>query len=207
VPDATVLSAAGVASAAVIAAAASILTGYYQRQSASRSEHRHRAFEQHLEHYEKIFVAARSLQDAFNDYRAVNFRVSDRSDPFLRQLLTIVRSAAYQYCVAVEWRHNPGMAYLDLKLEQECLSIRALLHVWLSRQRTFPGNVAFVRVRGADVPISRERIAWLRAGDYQELRIEKRILVSNHPDDRRLSTEIDEKLSTVIKELKAVMAY
>jgi hypothetical protein len=96
----------------VVAALASLAVSFYQRTSTLQNERRGRAFERHLAQYERIFVAARSTLDAFRDYEAVDLRVSDRSDPFLRQLLAIVTDLALQYCAAVDWRHNSGMAYL-----------------------------------------------------------------------------------------------
>jgi hypothetical protein len=43
-------------------------------------------------------------------------------------------------------------------------------------------------------------------GDYQELRIEKRAIVSLDPEDLKLISSIYRALSSVIVELKAVMA-
>jgi len=45
----------------------------------------------------------------------------------------------------VRWRHNPGMAYLDIGLEGKCLRMRDLLLTWLSRSRLSHGDVATVR--------------------------------------------------------------
>jgi len=46
----------------------------------------------------------------------------------------------------------------------------------------------------------------LRLGDYQELRIERRMIVTPDPKDLKLVRLIDKALSSVIGELKAVTA-
>lgn len=202
----TFLAAFGVTVAALVTAVASILLSLHQGKRSLESERRAHAFERHLLQYETIFVAARSTQDSLNDFRAVEGRVSDRSDPFLRQLLTILADSSYQYCVAVDWRHNPGMAYLDIKLEKQCLRTRNLLIQWLSRQRITTGNIAFLRSGGVVSPVPLRHIRTLKVGDYQELRIEKRTIVTLDHEDLKLISNIDRALSSVIVELKAVMA-
>lgn len=201
----TLLAAFGATAGALVTAVATILLSLHQGRRSLESERRAHAFERHLSQYEKIFVAARSTQDSLNDYRTIERRVSDRSDPFLRQLLAILADSSYQYCVAVDWRHNPGMAYLDIKLEKQCLRTRNLLIQWLSRQRIVSGDIAFIKTEGAVSPISLRRIHALRVGDYQELRIERRTIVTLDPEDLKLISRIDRELSSVIVELKAVM--
>jgi hypothetical protein len=192
---------------AIIAALASVAAVYFQRTSVLRNEHRLRAFERHLSYYEHIFRSARSVQDALRDYALIERRVADRSDTFLLQLLTILRVLALDFCVAVDWRHNPGMAYLDIKVEERCLKIRGLLMRWVSRQRVRTGDMAFVRADGALSSISKDAVRTLRIGEYQELRIERRVMVVAHSGDEKLIEQIDKALSSLIVELKAIMAY
>jgi hypothetical protein len=203
---ATLLAAFGVTAAALVTAAATIVLSLHQGRRSLERERRVHAFERHLSQYEKIFVAARSTQDALSDFRAIERRVSDRSDPFLRQLLAILANSSYQYCVAVDWRHNPGMAYLGIKLEKQCLRTRNLLIQWLSRQRITSGDIAFLRNEGVVSSVPIRHIRTLRVGDYQELRVEKRTIVTLDPEDLKLISRIDLALSSVIVELKAVMA-
>ena len=190
-----------------ITALSAIAISYYQRVSALRDAHRLRAFERHLTNYEHVFVTGRSTLDALNDYVAVEKRVSNRSDPFLSQLLDILRVSAYQYCVAVDWRHNPGMVYLDIKLEEACLHLRDLLLQWLSGSRILYGDVASIRRNGEVVTISIQEAHLLDVGDYQELIVERQIIVSNMPGDAKLIANIHQAATAVIKELKDVMAY
>lgn len=192
---------------ALASAFASILAIRYQHQVTEGNEHKRRAFERHLSHYERIFVSARSVQDAMRDYRTVSGRVTDRSDPFLHQLLAIVSKSAYRYCFEVDWRHNPGMAYLDLKLEGKCMRVRDLLMRWLSRPRIATGDIASIRVAGSFTRRSLTEVRSLKLGDYEELRIERQLLVTPSAGDARLLAEIDTALTAVIAELKAVMAY
>lgn len=199
-------AALGVMAAAIVTAVATVLVPLQQGRRSLERERRAHAFDRHLSHYEKIFVAARSAQDAFNDYKAIEQRVSDRSDPFLRQLLAIVAEASYQYCVAVDWRHNPGMAYLAIKLERQCLNARNLLVQWLSQPRITSGDVALIKKNGTLSPVPLGSVRALNLGDYQELRIERRMIVTPDPKDLKLVHLIDKALSSVIGELKAVMA-
>jgi len=191
----------------LISAFASILAIQYQHQVTERNEHKRQALERHLSHYERIFVSARSVQDAVRDYRTVSDRVTDRSDPFLRQLLAIVSKSAYDYFFEVDWRHNPGMAYLDLKLEGKCMRARDLLIQWLSRPRIATGDIASVRVAGRFTRRSLSSVQSLKVGDYEELRIERQLLVTPAAGDTRLLAELDTAFTAVIVELKAVMAY
>jgi hypothetical protein len=191
----------------LITALSAAAISYYQRASAARDAHRLRAFERHLAAYERIFVTCRSTLDALNDYVAVDKQVSDRSDPFLYQLLEILRDCAYQYCIAVDWRHNTGMAYLEMKLEERCLRLRDLLLQWLSGPRLFYGDIATIRREGRKVSISTQAVRNLHVGDYQELIIERRTIVSSGPGDAKLIADIREAATSVIKELKDVMAY
>lgn|GEM_PF-3877813 len=193
--------------AALASALASIVAVRHQNRVTEGNERKRRAFERHLPHYERIFVSARSLQDSFRDYRIVSRRVTDRSDLFLRQLLMIVSKSAYDYCYEVHWRHNPGMAYLDLNLESKCLHVRDLLMQWLSHPRITTGDVSSIRVAGVYVRRSLTDVRSLKPGDYQELHIERRVVVQPFTGDPRLLADIDSALTAVIVDLKAVMAF
>lgn len=192
---------------ALITALAAGFIAYYQRRSALREEHRIRAFERHLAAYERMFAACRSAQDALNDYVAVERRAADRSDPFLRQVLDILRTCAYQYCTAVDWRHNPGMAYVDIALEEKCLRMRDLLLLWLSTPRLSHADIATVRRNGVVSSLSPEEIRRLNVCDYQELRIERRVAVLARDGDPKLISDIHGVASMIIKDLKAVMSH
>jgi hypothetical protein len=197
----------GAIAGALITGLSAVVISYYQRASARRDEHRLRAFDRHLAAYERIFVTCRSTLDAFSDYMLVDKKVSDRSDPFLRQLLEILRDCAYQYCVAVDWRHNPGMAYLDLKLEEKCLHLRDLLLLWLSGPRLSYGDIASVRRNGQFTVRSAQEIRRLAACDYEELRIERQVMVVHNPADYKLISDIRKNASSVIQDLKDVMSH
>lgn len=192
---------------AVVTGLSAVVISYYQRASAQRDEHRIRAFDRHLAAYERIFVTCRSTLDAFSDYVLVDKKVWDRSDPFLRQLLDILRDCAYQYCVAVDWRHNPSMAYLDLKLEEKCLHLRDLLLLWLSGSRLSYGDIASVRRNGQLTVTSAQEIRQLTVCDYEELRIERKIMVVHNPADNKLISDIQKNASLVIRDLKDVMSH
>ena len=200
-------AALGATGGALITALASVIVFLVQRRSVLRNEHLLRAFEKHLSDYEHVFVCARTVQDSFRNFRAVSERVTERSDPFLFQLLEITASSAHQFCVAVSWNHNPGMAYLDLEVEGKCLRARDLLLEWLSNQRVRSGDVAVIRRHGSFEPVSPQQIMALKVGDYQELRIETQLLVVDAPGDKHRYAEIDRAMSSVIEHLKAVMAY
>jgi hypothetical protein len=199
---------------ALIAVGGVILTATSQvvifvmgRRSTVHNDHLRRAFEKHLDQYESVFASARTVQDALSNYRVLSDRIDDRSDPFLHQLLEIAAEAARRYCVAVSWNHNPGMAYLALDLEQECLHVRDLLIGWLSVRRVRSGDVASIRNRGRTEAIPLGRVRSLQLGDYEELRLEQRQLVIADSNDNHRLREIDSALRSVIKELKTVMAY
>jgi hypothetical protein len=202
-----VVAALGAAGGAAITALASAVVFVVQRRSVLHNEHLLRAFEKHLPHYEQVFVSARTVQDTLRDFETISLRVTDRSDPFLFQLVEMSAAAAHQYCIAVDWKHNPGMAYLDLRLESRCLLARDLLLRWLSTQRIQSGNVASIRRGDEFTPIALRDVRLLRVGDYQELRIETQPLVANTAADRRFFLEIDRAITAVIRELKAVMSY
>jgi hypothetical protein len=205
--NAAVVAAISAFGGAIVAASASVVVSFSQRLSSLRNEHRLRAFEKHLSHYERIFVTARSAQDSLHDYAAIDGKVTDRSDPFLRQLLSILSTAAHDFNTAVDWRHNSGMLYLDVKLENLCLHARDLLIAWLSVQRVFTGDIAFVRLFDKVRQIPVVEIAELEIGDYHELLIESRLVVLADPGDQRLAAQIDKALTRVILELKDVLAY
>jgi hypothetical protein len=192
---------------ALVTALSAAAIAYYQSRSTLREGHRIRAFERHLTAYERMFAACRSAQDALSDYAMVERNSADRSDPFLRQVLDILRTCAYQYCASVDWRHNPGMAYLDIALEEKCLHMRDLLLLWLSRSRLSYGDVATIRRDGLVSRISELEIRRMRSCDYQELQIERKVLVLRHDGDAKLISDIHEAASMIIKDLKAVMSY
>jgi hypothetical protein len=197
---------AGIAGA-LITASATVAIAYYQRASAARDAHRARAFERHLKDYEQIFLTTRSVLDSLNDYVAVDRRVSNRADPFLRQLLEIVRDRAYEYCTAVDWRHNPAMAYLDLELEGKCLHLRDLLLSWLSKERLTYGDIICKRTGDELEIISREQVKDLQIGSYRELRVERQIIAIDAPGDIKLISRIKSSGTKVIRDLKDVMAH
>jgi uncharacterized coiled-coil protein SlyX len=202
-----ILAVAGAIAAGAITAAATMGIAYYQRTSALRDAHRLRAFERHLADYERIFAMARSVLDALNDYLALDRRVIDRSDPFLHQLLDILSDASYQYCAAVDWRRNTAMAYLDIKLEERCLHLRDLLLQWLSGDRTSYGDVVSILRYDRMEVITARQVKTFRPGDYRELRVERRAIVTSAPGDAKLAVNIRSAATSVIRELKNVMAY
>jgi hypothetical protein len=191
----------------LITALSAASIAYFQRRTAIQEEHRLRAFDRHLSAYEQIFTACRSVLDALNDYAAVDGSAADRADPFLRQVLDILRSSAYQYCAAVDWRRSPGMAYLDLPLEKKCLRLRDLLLEWLSRSRLSYGDVATID-RGSGLErISIPEVRRLGVGDYRELRIERRAVVLRAEGDLKLIAEIRKVAAEVVRDLKSVMSH
>ena len=111
----------------------------------------------------------------------------------------ILRDCAYQYCVAVDWRHNRGMAYLDLKLEEKCLHLRDLLLLWLSGPRLSYGDVASIRRNGQFTVTSAQEIRRLAVCDYEELRIERQVMVVRNPGDYKLISDIRKNASSVIQ--------
>jgi hypothetical protein len=82
----TVFAVFGAIGGALLTAMSAVAVSYYQRVSAARDTHLLRAFEHHLTGYEHIFMTC-SVLDSLNDYSVISGRVSDRSDPFLSQLL------------------------------------------------------------------------------------------------------------------------
>lgn len=192
---------------ALITAVSAIAIAYYQRRSALREEHRLRAFDRHLPAYERIFTPCRLVQGALSDYRVMDRNVTDRSDPFLRQVLDILRVCADQYYSAVDWRHNPGMLYLDTELENKCRCLRELLRTWLSQPRLSHGDVVTVHRKGKLTVISSEELRLLRKCDYQELRIERKIVVVPHTDDQRRILDINRAAEEIARELKIVLAH
>ena len=196
----------GATGGAFITATCSMLIFWVGQRKTLQNDHRQRAFEGHLDRYERVFVSARTAQDALRNYPAISSKVTDRSDPFLFQLLTIAEIACHDYCVAVTWSHNPGMLYLSVQLEEECLKARNLLLKWLAVRRLHAGEVAFVKKADAIKPIPVQSVTTLR-GTYRELRIETKRLVLKENDEEKRLQRIDRSLSTVILELKKVMAY
>jgi hypothetical protein len=200
-------AAIGAISGGLVTALSALALSYYQRTSAQRDAHLRRAFESHFTEYEKIFVTCRSTLDALNDYIAVEGKSVRRDDPFLFQLLDILKDNAYKYCLAVDWRHNPAMAYLELSLEEKCLRLRDLLLQWLSVPRITAGNVITIRHDGGVRSLSADEVRILVAGDYQELMIERRPIVVRGESDSEIISSIRAAATSVIKELRAVMAY
>jgi hypothetical protein len=205
--NAAAFTALGLAVAALITAMCSIIIFMIGQRRSVQNDHLQRAFEKHLDRYEKVFVSARTAQDSLRNYRAVSGKVDDRSDPFLFQLLAIAENACHDYCVAVTWSHNPGMLFLGKRLEETCLRARDRLLKWLAVRRLHLGQVAFVR-RGDDLEgIPVDAVAALALGDYRELRIETRRLVFEEDNEAKRLDDIDQSLTKVIAELKKVMAY
>jgi hypothetical protein len=192
---------------ALITASATAAVTYYQRASAFRDAHRARAFERHLTDYERIFLTTRSVLDSLNDYVAVNRSVTNRSDPFLQQLLEILADRAYEYCTAVDWRHNQAMAYLDMELEKKCLRLRDLLLSWLSKERLVHGDTICIRQGDQMEIVSPEQVKMLRVGSYRELRVERQTIAIDARGDVKLISDIRTAGTRVIKDLKAVMAH
>jgi hypothetical protein len=64
-----------------------------------------------------------------------------------------------------------------------------------------------IRRNGEFEEISARQASALVIGDYQELRIEKRVIVISAPGDARLMLSIRAAATSVIKHLKDVMAY
>ncbi|GAA0899973.1 hypothetical protein [Virgisporangium aurantiacum] len=203
----TAYIAIGVMGGAVIAGVFSVLVVLVGHRTSQRKAHLERAVEKHLERYERVFVAARTAQDSLRNYLRISGRVDDRSDPFLFQLLAIATESVNEFCVSVTWTHNPGMLYLDIKLEEKCLSVRDLLLGWLAVRRVHWGEVATVRRTEQYEPIPLDQVPNLRLGDYRELRLETRRLVLSSAEDISRLRQIDKLLSAVIADLKAVVAY
>jgi hypothetical protein len=192
---------------ALITAVSAAVIAFYQRSSTLREEHRLRAFDRHLAAYERIFTACRLVQDALSDYHVMDLNVADRSDPFLRQVLDILQACADQYYSAVDWRHNAGMLYLDTELEDKCRHLRELLRTWLSQPRLSHGDVVTVRRDGKLTAISAGELRHLGKCDYQELRIERKIVAVHDPADARRIPEINKVAAEIARDLKAVLAH
>ncbi|WP_203727542.1 hypothetical protein [Paractinoplanes durhamensis] len=197
----------GAAGGASITATCSMIIFLVEQRKKRQNDHMKRALEGHLDRYERVFVSARTAQDALRNYRAISGKVTDRSDPFLFQLLIIAEISCHDYCVAVTWSHNPGMLYLSIELENECLKARNLIHKWLAVRRLHAGDVAFVKRADEVEAIPLAAVAKLGAGDYRELRIETRRLVLEEDGEAKHFAQIDRSLSKVIVELKKVMSY
>jgi hypothetical protein len=197
----------GAISGGLLTALSALALSYYQRSNAQRDAHLLRAFEKHFSEYEGIFVTCRSTIDALNDYLTVKAKAKRGDDPFLFQLLDILKNSAYEYCIAVDWRHNRAMAYLDLALEEKCLHMRDLLLAWLSVSRITTGDIVSIR-RGEEisfVPVSKALL--LSPPDYRELIVESLPIVVAGPNDSKLASDIRASATSIIKELRAVMAY
>jgi hypothetical protein len=69
------------------------------------------------------------------------------------------------------------MLYLDMELEEKCRYLRELLRTWLSQPRLSHGDVVTVRRDGKLTGISAGELRQLAKCDYQELRIERKIVV------------------------------
>jgi len=200
-------AAVGAISGGLVTALSALGVTFFQRKTSLRDSHLLRAFERHFGEYETIFASCRSVLDSINDYVVIEASATDRSDPFLFQLLDIVRASAYRYCRAVDWKHNPGMAYLELGLEEKCLRLRDLLLEWLSVSRVTFGDSASVRQGDVVRPVSVDEARNLPLGSYAEFVLERRQIVVRGPADPKLITDIRAQARIVIKELKAVMAY
>jgi hypothetical protein len=197
----------GAVGGGLVSALTALVVALFQRRATVRDSHLQRAFERHYRHYEAIFTSCRTVLDSVDDYAVIEGGVEDRSDPFLFQLLDIVRDSAYKYCLAVDWKHNPGMAYLEMGLEEKCLRLRDLLLEWMSVSRVTYGDLASIRRAGETLPIPLAEVRNLAVGSYTELILERRQVVLRDANDPRLIADIRAQARTVIKELKAVMAY
>jgi hypothetical protein len=200
-------AAVGAVAGGLVTALSALAISYYQHASAQRDAHLRRAAEHHLSEYEGIFVTCRSALDALNNYAKVESMARRRDDPFLFQLLEIVKDNAYKYCIAVDWEHNSAMGYLELALEEKCLHLRDLLLAWLSVSRITTGEIMSIRSNDQVRLVSVDEVISLAAGDYHELKIESRQIVRPAPGDSRLISDIRGAAIAVIKELRAVMAY
>jgi hypothetical protein len=200
-------AAIGAIGGAIVAGLSALAISLYQRSSARRDAHLRRAFEKHLSAYEKIFVTCRSTTDALRDYLTVESKVTRRDDSFLFQLLDILKDSAYSYCVAVDWRHNPAMGYLELALEEKCLHLRDLLLDWLSITRITTGDIITLRRDGRETLITPSELFELQPANYGELIIERRPIVISDPRDTKLAADIQLAAHSVIKDLREVMAY
>jgi hypothetical protein len=200
-------AAIGAISGGLVTALSALALSYLQRTNAQRDAHLFRAFEQHFAEYENIFVTCRSALDALNDYVAVERKATEKDDPFLFQMLDVLKDNAYKYCVAVDWKHNPAMGYLELALEQKCLHLRDLLLAWLSVPRITTGDIIRIRRDGKTSVGSASEVRNLEVADYQELIIERRRIVVRGANDDKTISDIRASATSVIKELRAVMAY
>jgi hypothetical protein len=200
-------TALGALGTALIVAVGSTVAFLVQHRRLTQNEHLQRAFEKHLDSYERIFVSARTAQDTLRNYITISMKVEDRSDPFLRQLLAIAENACHDYCTSVTWSHNPAMLYLDKRLEERCLGARDLLLAWLAVRRVSAGDVPFLRSGNQLERLPVRAVRSLKLGDYRELRVETRLIVLKPANERRRSRAIDRSLSQVIAQLKKVMAY
>lgn len=202
---AIVVSALG---ASVISAVASIAALVISQRREVREEHLRRAVDQHSEHYARIYRAARNLEVSIKDFGALNDAIADRSDPLLRQLLAIVRFEAHQFSREVDWRHNSGMFYLPMKLEQSCLALRTQLDTWLSIPRVHTGVLA--TVTDIDGTVSRVSFASRQSSPrlYRELRLENtRMVLDESAQSIAIRIDLERMLSSVIRDLKSVISY
>jgi hypothetical protein len=200
-------AAIGAIGGAIITGLSALAISLYQKSSAQHDAHLRRAFERHLTAYERIFVTCRSTVDALTDYMTVESKVARRDDPFLFQLLDILKDNAYSYCVAVDWRHNPAMGYLELALEEKCLHLRDLLLEWLSITRITAGDIITLRRDGRLTLVTPDELSELQPADYGELIIERHSIVLSDPRDNKLAADIQLSVNSVIKDLREVMAY
>lgn len=203
---AATFAAIGALSGGLVTAVSALALSYYQRTATQRDAHLLRAFEKHFSEYESIFVTCRSALDALNNFVLVQSKAMTEDDTFLFQQLDILKDSSYKYCIAVDWKHNPAMAYLELALEEKCLLLRDLLLEWLSVPRITTGDIISIRINGAVTRVSTQDHRLL-AGKYEELIVERRKLVRPDKDDRKRISEIRTASESVIKELRAVMAY
>ncbi|MDQ1394659.1 MAG: hypothetical protein QOF30_3636 [Acidimicrobiaceae bacterium] len=196
------------ASGALVPTLGSVTMMLISRRREVRDRHVSRALDVHLEHYEGIFVAARSLQSAIDDYEAVSATAVDRFDVFLPQMLAIVKSAASAFAVSIDWRHNRGMYYLPLALETECLELRDQMNRWVAAPRLSNGYVFETRFAGKPARRAAAEEVWrLPLGSYSELRIITRRMVSHDsPELVALLRKIQRDLGRLISHLKGVIA-
>jgi hypothetical protein len=77
----------------------------------------------------------------------------------------------------------------------------------LSQPRLSHGDVVTVRRNGKVTGISAEELRQLSKGNYQELRIERKIVVAPDTGDGWRIPEINRVAAEIVRDLKAVLAH
>jgi hypothetical protein len=192
---------------AVSVAVASVLIVLYQTERAARIDRRRRAFEQHLAQYEKVYVAARSAEEALNDYMRIASRTNGTSDQFAIELMRIVRDSFYEYWRAVDWRYHPGMAHLDKAIEDRALRVAALMQRWLADHRLQYENVVYIRTpNGQKRRASRKELRWSDATTFSEILIERQLGISYSKNQASAGEVVLTELRRVVRDVKHVIS-